>query len=67
MASNFMLENYIECNRLWCRTAYDPARTKNETTRRDKKRKYLADIISTGLIKLVNYCIYDVKRSDIIV
>lgn len=56
------MDNYIECNRLWCRTAFDPARTKNETTRRDRKRKYLADIISSGLIKLVNYCIYDPKR-----
>lgn len=36
MASIFMLNNYIECNRLWCRTAYDPGRTQKEIIRRDK-------------------------------
>ena len=48
----YQLENLIEMNRFWCRTAYDPARTKSEEKRRDEKRRYLGEIIQTNFLEL---------------
>lgn len=62
----FMQNNYIEENRLWCRTAYDVGRTKNEVARRDRKRQYLAQLISKGFAQLAQYVTDDPDRSYIL-
>lgn len=53
----FMLNNYVEENRLWCRTAFDVGRTKGEISRRERKRAFLHELIRQGFMDLSKYCI----------
>jgi len=61
----FMLNNYVEMNRFWARTAFEPARTRQEGERRDKKRKYLSDMISKGFVEVARLCTIEGLEADI--
>ncbi|CAL5984831.1 Vacuolar_protein sorting 35 [Hexamita inflata] len=65
--SRFMMESYTEANRLWCRTAFDVGRTKNEIARRDRKRKYLGEIVQKGFLELSRYCTEDEERIAVVI
>ena len=64
---DFLLRNYIEMNRFWVRTQYDPARTRKEADRRDKRRIYLSEMISTGFKEIAKLCTIDGLQADVLV
>lgn len=65
--TRFMMNNYAEANRLWCRTAFEAARTKGEAARRDRKREYLCDIIKRGFLRCADYCMADEDRVPVLI
>lgn len=54
-------------NRFWVRTQYDPARTRKEADRRDKRRIYLSEMISTGFKEIAKLCTIDGLQADVLV
>ena len=65
--TRFMMNNYAEANRLWCRTAFEAARTKGEAARRDRKREYLCAIIKRGFLRCADYCMADEDRVPVLI
>ena len=65
--TRFMMNNYAEANRLWCRTAFEAARTKGETARRDRKREYLCAIVKRGFLRCADYCVEDSERIPVLI
>lgn len=61
-----MLDNYVEENRLWCRTAFDVGRTKGEINRRERKRAFLYEIVKKGFMDLAMHCINDEELNHIV-
>ncbi|TNJ27677.1 Vacuolar protein sorting 35 [Giardia muris] len=64
---SFLLKNYVEMNRFWVRTQYEPARTRKESDRRDKRRLYLSDMISQGFREVSKLCAVEGLESDVLV